>query len=169
VFNPLYRFGQVLRGIRTTIPAVDAADVGAMLTREELALFLASHSRDRVHSIRVMRWLWHHASPSDELIAAALLHDVSKGQPSVLDRSVFAVLEALSLRLTDRVAAEHGIAWRRRMWQLRHHPRIAADALRLAGSEARVIELVELHAARRSAQAGSDADLALLITADGAC
>jgi hypothetical protein len=173
-----YRVGQVLRGFRTTIPGDDAATVRALLTDDELALFLRMHARDRVHAICVMRRLagegiagegLDHEAASRDLLAAALLHDIAKGSPRLWERSLFAIVESLSLRALDRLAARDGMRWRRAMWALRYHPAAGAALLREAGSAGRVIELVAHHTERSSPRAGSDAELAALIAADGAC
>ena len=82
--NPLatarYRVGQVLRGLRTTIGPADAEAFATLLTSAELELFLRIHPRDRTHSICVMRELARDGG-SRPWLAAALLHDVAKGQP----------------------------------------------------------------------------------------
>lgn len=169
--NPLatarYRVGQVLRGLRTTIGAADAERVRELLTSAELALFLRMHARDRTHSICVMRRL-ERAGGSRELLAAALLHDVAKGQPRVWERALFAILESISLRLVDRLASARGMRWRRAIWALRHHAREGAELLRRADSSERVRVLVERHTERPPADQ-ANVELALLIAADGAC
>jgi hypothetical protein len=164
-----YRVGQVLRGFRTTIPGDDAADVQALLTGAELALFLRMHARDRVHAICVMRRLEHEGAASRDLLAAGLLHDIAKGNPRLWERSFFAIVESLSPRALDRIAARDGMRWRRAMWALLHHPAVGAALLSEAGSTGRVVELVAHHTERTGPRARSDSELASLITADGAC
>ncbi|MEE8422511.1 MAG: HD domain-containing protein [Dehalococcoidia bacterium] len=164
-----HRVGQVLRGLRTTIPGDDAAAVRALLSTAELTLFLGMHPRDRVHAICVMRLLEGEGAASHHLLAAGLLHDVAKGQPRLWDRTLFAIVESLSLRAVDRLAARDGMRWRRAMWALRHHPSAGAALLREAGSSERVVELVAHHIERGGTLASSDSELASLIAADGAC
>lgn len=169
--NPLavaaYRVGQVLRGLKTTIEAEDAAAVRSLLTSAELEFFLCMQPRDRKHSICVMRRLQQAAS-AEHLLAAALLHDIAKGRPRVRERALFAVLESLSLRLVDRLTSAHGMRWRREIWALRHHAREGAELLRGAGSSERTVELVARHTERVRTDE-PDRELARLIAADGAC
>jgi len=169
--NPLatarYRVGQVLRGLRTAIGAADAKRVRELLTNAELELFLRMHARDRTHSICVMRRLERDGG-SRQLLAAALLHDIAKGQPRVWERALFAILESIPLRLIDRLASARGMRWRRTIWALRHHAREGAELLRQAGSSEALRELVERHTVRPPADE-ADVELALLIAADGAC
>lgn len=162
-----YRVGQVLRGLRTTIEAADAAAVRSLLTPAELQLFLHMHPRDRKHSVCVMRRLEEHAG-SRALLVAALLHDVAKGRPRVWERALFTVLEAVSPRLVERLAARRGMRWRRALWALRHHAQAGAELLREGGSAEAVIALVRGHS-ERDRPHQPDSELARLIAADGAC
>lgn len=142
--------------------------VRALLNPRELRLFLALEPRDRRHSYQVLRWLEVTSGPtppSEVLRKAALLHDVGKGQLWVWDRAAYVLLEAVSPRLVDLLAAQAGARWRRALWQLRHHADLGARVLAEAGSEPRVVALVRAHTDRAAA---ADPDLARLIEADRA-
>lgn len=167
----LYRAGQFFRGFATAVDPDDARTVAALLSPEELQLFLAQRPRDRRHAVLTMRHLeriaaLEGATPSDQLRTAALLHDVGKGPLRVEDRVLFVLLEAISPDLVDRFADEHGSRWQRALWRLRHHASLGAQQLTAAGSSPRVIELTAAH--HLPATSEDDRDLAWLLAADEA-
>lgn len=139
-----YRTQQYAKGIRPRVTPEEAALVRSMLTPPERALFLAMQRRDQRHSLDLLHALAAEGASETSLVAA-LLHDVGKGELHDWQRVVFVLLEAVRPGLGRPLEAERGATWRRGLWRLRHHARLAAE--RLAGIEtpARVIELVAGH------------------------
>lgn len=163
-----YRARQFFDGFETALAPDDAREVRALLTNNELRLFLHMERRDRRHSLAVLRAIEQATAPeapSDDLRVAALLHDVGKGDLFVIERIAFVILEGVSPRLVDRVGSADAPRWRRGLWQLRHHATLGADRLTVAGSRPRVIALVARHT---QAEAGGDVDLERLMRADRA-
>ncbi len=140
-----YRVRQFFRGFRCAMSPDELAVVHELLADHELSLFAAMHARDRRHSMDMVLWLRARTEPSHELLVAALLHDVGKGALHVWDRVLYVLLDGVSARLTDAVAAERGWGSRRALWVLRHHARLGAETLRAAGCSSRVVTLVEGH------------------------
>lgn len=163
-----YRAGQFVRGFRTTLSPEEIAAARRLLGARELQLFAGLHPRDRRHSMNVMRWLEASTRPSRELLVAALLHDVGKGQLRVLDRVAYVTLNAISPQFLDGIAREHGPRWRQGLWRLRHHARLGAERLIEAGSSPRVVELVAAHIGTDGAEQTSE-QLTWLRSADAAC
>jgi len=165
----IYRAGQFFRGFVTAVDPDDARAVAALLSPEELQLFLAQRPRDRRHAVLTMRHLeriaaTEDATPSRDLRAAALLHDVGKGPLHVEDRILFVLLESISLSLLNRLADERASHWRRALWQLRYHAALGAARLTAAGSAPRVVELTTAH--HLPPPPDADPELAWLIAAD---
>jgi hypothetical protein len=166
--NAAYRSGQFFRGFRWALGPQEISTVCSLLTERELLLFTAMQGRDRRHSMDMVRWLEHHASgsASDDLLAAALLHDVGKGSLVVWDRVAFVLLGALSPSLRRWASRPDGWRWQRALWRLEYHAGLGAEMLVAAGSRRRVVDLVARH---KDTSAGGDEELALLLAADGAC
>jgi hypothetical protein len=137
----------------------------SLLNERERALFVAMEPRDRRHSMDMVHWLRARTAASPELLAAALLHDVGKGDLLVVDRIAFVLLGRVSASLRSRVASSEGMRFRRALWRLEHHARLGADRLSGVSCE-RVLALVESHL---DAGAGADEELHWLMAADSAC
>ena len=161
-----YRARQFFGGFRAALTPEELAFVGGVLTRRELALFADTQARDQRHSVNVALALRETdgGNASRDLLAAALLHDIGKGDLFVSERVVYVLLAAVSLRLVD-VVGRPGSRGRDGIWRLRHHPRLGAERLSEEGSSPRVIELVAGHI---DGDASDDAELARLQAADRA-
>jgi len=128
-----------------------------------LELFLRQTPRDIRHAAATARWLTGRGHLEDELVTAALLHDVGKGMQRRCDRVAWVIAQGLRL---ERVAAsaDSGLECRRAMARTANHAVNGAELLASAGAPARVVDLTRRH---HSAPEG-DAMLALLQAADAA-
>lgn len=127
------------------------------------ALFCGQHPRDIVHSVATARWLLERGYGDPDLVAAALLHDIGKGQQRRRDRVAWVLLSATGL---GSAAADTGSRFemRRALARTRWHAATGAEALARAGACERVVDLTRRH---HDANDG-DPVLALLQAADAA-
>ena len=161
-----YRARQFFGGFHAALTPEELAFVRRVLTRPELALFADMQARDHRHSVNVALAVREEdgGEASRELLAAALLHDIGKGDLFVSERVAYVLLSAVSLRLADVVGRPRS-SGRDGIWRLRHHARLGAERLTEEGSSPRVIELVAGHI---DGDASNDAELARLQAADRA-
>lgn len=143
--------------------AADYALAQESLAPPLLALFKAQHERDIVHSARTARWLIDRGHGDAGLIAAALLHDVGKGQQRRRDRVAY--VAAGWLRADSRLGAQASrFELRRAVERSRTHCETGAAMLVQANAPERVVDLVRRH----HSTAAGDVMLALLQQADAA-
>jgi hypothetical protein len=136
------KIGRVVRYARAGLRAAERAEVAALLTPTELALFEAMPRADRRHGLDVAAALRRAGHSDDrELILAGILHDAGKGA---------------SVRLWHRVAWSLGqrygrwfvsgaalVPGARQVYErLEAHPRISAELARAAGAPARTVALI---------------------------
>ncbi len=151
------------RGFRGALTPEEARSVEAVLGAEELRCFRALQGREQRHAVDVMQHLRTHGSPSDDLLVAALLHNVGKGPLHLYERVAYTLLAMFTPRLLHRIARPDGRGFRLAMAAQRDHPARGAEALAAIGVRPRVLELVRGH---HDASPGGDAELAALIEAD---
>lgn len=124
-------------------------------------LFGAQHPRDIVHSVRTASWLLERGHRDPDLIAAALLHDIGKGEQRRLDRTAWVLAHAT--HLDEMLPEAHSrFEIRRALARSATHSEYGAGLLLAAGASERVVALTRAH---HSSPAG-DPVLALLQQAD---
>ena len=151
------------RGFRGALTPEEARTVEALLGEEELRCFRALQGREQRHAVDVMQHLRTHGSPSDDLLVAALLHNVGKGPLHLYERVAYTLLAMFTPWLLRRIAQPDGRGFRLAMAAQRDHPARGVEVLAAIGVRPRVLELVRGH---HDASPGGDAELAALIEAD---
>jgi putative nucleotidyltransferase with HDIG domain len=165
-----YRVGQFMAALASSRdPQVDKR-LDDLLTNERQRVLLQRLSAfDRRHHLDVYTRLRSTGCDDDDILMAALLHDVGKADERGrvrLGHRVVRVLLAKStpsvlhrLCVADLPGPMHGL------FLAHHHARLGADLARSTGVSERCAWLIERHEDRETAQ--RDTELAMLMRADG--
>ena len=158
--------GERLRQFREASRVPRAADhdlARGLLAPPLLDLFRAQSARDIVHSAATARWLIERGHDDPDLLVAALLHDIGKGEQRRWDRVGYVL--AQEARVAGLVGAGNSrLAFRRAVARSLSHAEASAERMANAGASARAVELTRLH----HGPAGEEALLPLLQEADAA-
>jgi type II secretory pathway component PulJ len=157
-----YRIRQFFASLGADLSSQERRIVGVHLSQEQQRLFYAMAARDQRHCLDVFYALERGGCQDEEVLLAALLHDVGKGSVRLWHRVAYVLLRAIWPRLPARLSQPEGRGWRRAMASLEDHAARSAALAEAAGTPATVVELIRHH---QRADAG-DNRLALLRAAD---
>ncbi|MEP7217065.1 MAG: HD domain-containing protein [Anaerolineaceae bacterium] len=156
------RFRQFLQA--SVLPtSADFELAGRYLDGELLTLFRGQHPRDVVHSAATARWLIERGQADNDLIVAALLHDVAKGVQRRADRVAWVLAGYVGVE-TALANGRSRFEFRRAMARTAEHSAAGSRLLLRTGAAPAVAELTRLH----HTPPGTDRVLALLQQADAA-
>lgn len=167
----VWRIWQFVHAIFSrTDPRVDAELRGLLGDDRRYALLARLTAFDRAHHLRVYALLREEGVDDDDLLCAALLHDVGKaddrGRAYLGHRVVKVLLSRFAGNWLDEMTeANRGRFWHG-MFLTRHHAALGADLARRAGASQRCCYLIAHHDDREAAF--DDHDLALLMAVDEA-
>jgi hypothetical protein len=145
-----YRLFQGIRHL-TSKPDhnVDEA-LKALLTDSQWSLVRRLAPADRVHLFTVHRELVRMGMTDQDLLTAAILHDVGKaderGRVTLLHRVVKVLLEAVAPNWLERMSRQDDNWLRHGLYLALNHPRLGAALAREAGISDRTCWLIEHHA-----------------------
>ena len=150
----VYRLWQVRQqlGFVAPLPAEEYLRVAQLLPPSALPLFHTMSAADQRHSFRVYQGLLARGCVDNDLLAAALLHDVGKAEgrvpfwtrPAIVLGKVFA--PRLLKRLTVYPDAGKTIpTWRRALSNAWWHAEIGADLAAAAGLSEKAVLYIRTH------------------------
>jgi len=144
---------------------VSDTSLSLFLSPQLISLFRRMTPSEQAHSFSVLQRLQAAGHQDQDLLAAALLHDIGKVNLSLSlwDRSLVVLGKRFFPRRIDRWSSGKPAGWRRPFVVAVHHPAWGADLVAAAGASPRSVDLVRRH---QEADAGDDPWLAALRQAD---
>ena len=126
---------------------VSLRDVDNRLTPAERRLFATMDSADQRHCLDVFCLLREWGHDDEDLLRAALLHDVGKGLARVRlwHRVAIVLANAVHRRIVDRLQSDRPASWRYPFCVHRQHAELGARLAEGAGCRPRVVDLIRRH------------------------
>ena len=148
----LYRLWQVRQQLGSARPltAKERLEVASRLPAPALSLFESMSDADQQHALRVCRGLQARGCSDEDMLAAALLHDVGKagGRVPFWTRPVIVLGKRCAPRLLARLAAYPRAGqprWRRSLGYAWWHADIGADLAAQASLSQRAVLYIRTH------------------------
>ena len=166
-----YRLNQLWHNVTAQpLSPQELEQIELVLSPGEVALFQRMLASDQRHAFRVYGLIKECGHTDNDLLAAALLHDVGKVRAtlSAWDRSLAVLGETFFPRKVKEWAADETSGWKRTFVVREQHAAWGAALAENAGSRLEVINLILRHQDPLPANGSrNDERLALLQWADG--
>lgn len=143
-----YRFTQFWRHFRTKPVTVKSREnLDSLLSEGQLRLFEKLPAEYQDHSYRVMMRLRDSGEDRQDLLVAAILHDVGKIRTpvTVWERSLAVLMEKWMPGKLERYSKGPPNGWRRAVVVKAQHPIWGAELAREAGCTALTVSLIKRH------------------------
>jgi hypothetical protein len=150
----VYRLWQVRQqlGFVAPLSSPEREKVAEYLQSDAMLLFLSMSPADQRHSLRVCQGLQARDCQDQELLTAALLHDVGKaaGRVPFWTRPVIVLCKLLAPHLLNRltvypVESRRLPRWRRALSYAWWHAEVGADLAQASGLSACIVHYIRMH------------------------
>lgn len=145
--SAIYRVRQFVRALTAPLAEETTPPELNILSAPQRALFERMHPADRRHALGLYRALVGAGERREDLLVAALLHDVGKaaGPAPLWVRVVVVLLERFTPGLLARLGTGEAEGWRRPFVTYRRHPEIGAEWAAAAGCSPTTVTLIRHH------------------------
>jgi len=140
------RVRQFARALTARVHSSELAQVATLLPQPAVQLFAEMPRSVQRHSLDVLYCLQERGETDQELLSAALLHDVAKAEGiGIWHRVLFVLLRALGSGRVERVASSRPGSWRSAIWAQLHHAQRGAELAEAAGCAPATVLLIRFH------------------------
>jgi hypothetical protein len=159
----VYRVSQFFRALVAWVPQRELGPLSEYLTPSQAELFLRMPRCDQRHGLDVFYALQRKQHDDQDLLVAALLHDVGKkgyvlspstssgrclskgGRLRLWHRVFISLVEALRPQFLNRLARKEPHSWRYPFFVHQQHPQSGAKLAQAAGCSPTTVELIRRH------------------------
>ena len=156
-----YRVQQFWRALTVTPNPDDLAQAQKVLTPSMYKLFEGMHPSEQAHSLAIFHHLRAQNESNEDLLVAALLHDIGKSRfPLRIWERVFIVLgRALIPTQTAKWGQGEPYGWKRGFVVAQQHPKWGADMAASAGATPLTVSIIARHQDLIDIQQGANIEL----------
>lgn len=142
-----YRVGQFLRALTARASEEEVEQAIRILTPEARALFRCQAVQDQRHALVVYHALRQAGHTNQQLLAAALLHDVGKAAARLpaWQRAIIVLLEHFAPCLLARLSQGEPRGWSRPLVVYARHPEVGSRWAQEAGCTPLTVALIRRH------------------------
>jgi putative nucleotidyltransferase with HDIG domain len=142
-----YRLRQFWNAIFDKPTRQDFHQVESFLSPELMSLYREMHPSEQAHSIRIYHRLLESGENDNDLLTAALLHDVGKTYHALhlWERIIIVLGNKLFPKRVEEWGKSEPFGWKRPFVIAKKHPAWGAEMVAQAGANSKVVRLVERH------------------------
>lgn len=142
-----YRLNQFWNAIKARPGAGQVVEAGQVLNPVQVELFLEMQPGEQAHSLKIYQDLVAAGENNQDLLAAALLHDVGKSRYplAVWERTIIVIARAILPGKVSEWGKGSPRGWRRPFVIAERHAEWGAEMAAKAGSSSLTIDLIRRH------------------------